>query len=118
MQDIDDDQSSDSESDDDNAESGEEGSENEDDNDASNEEEWSSTEAKSDASDNEDDVVASAEAALKKVKDAVKKLIPYNVEELEKVYIQLSFCKYFLFYFLILYPWKDEVSGYGSLGSF
>ncbi|AES89435.2 P-loop nucleoside triphosphate hydrolase superfamily protein [Medicago truncatula] len=83
--DIDDDQSSDSESDDDNAESGEEGSENEDDNDASNEEEWSSTEAKSDASDNEDDVVASAEAALKKVKDAVKKLIPYNVEELEKM---------------------------------
>lgn len=86
--DIDDDQSSDSESDDDNAESGEEGaleSENEDDNDASNEEEWSSAEAKSDASDNEDDAVASAEAALKKVKDAVKKLIPYNVEELEKM---------------------------------
>ncbi|CAJ2679628.1 peroxisomal ATPase pex6-like isoform X2 [Trifolium pratense] len=84
--DLDDDQSSDYESDD--SESGEEGaleSENEDDNDASNEEEWSSsTEAKSDASDNED-ALASAEAALKRVKAAVQKLVPYNVEELEKM---------------------------------
>ncbi|KAK7404349.1 hypothetical protein VNO78_05178 [Psophocarpus tetragonolobus] len=87
--DIDDDLSSDYESDDDNGESGEEGSlesENEDDNEASNEEEWtSSTEAKSDASDNED-AVASAEAHLKKVKAAVlRKLVPYNVEEFEKI---------------------------------
>ncbi|XP_058768480.1 uncharacterized protein LOC131642227 isoform X1 [Vicia villosa] len=86
--DIDDDQSSDYESDDDNAESGDEGGlecENEDDNDASNEEEWtSSAEAKSDASDNED-ALASAEAALKKVKAAVQKLIPYNVDEFEKM---------------------------------
>ncbi|KAG4386673.1 hypothetical protein GLYMA_11G101600v4 [Glycine max] len=86
--DIDDDLSSDYESDEDNAESGEEGSlesENEDDNDATNEEEWaSSTEAKSDASDNED-AIAAAEAHLKKVKAAVlRKLVPYNVEELEK----------------------------------
>ncbi|KAK7264111.1 hypothetical protein RJT34_31715 [Clitoria ternatea] len=85
--DIDDDLS-DYESDDDNAESGEEGSlesENEDDNEASNEEWASSTEAKSDASDNED-AVASAEAHLKKVKAAVlRKLVPYNVEELEKI---------------------------------
>ncbi|XP_027356104.1 uncharacterized protein LOC113865618 isoform X2 [Abrus precatorius] len=87
--DIDDDLSSDYESDGDNAESGEEGSlesENEDDHDASNEEEWtSSTEAKSDASDNED-AVASAEAHLKNVKAAVlRKLVPYNVEEFEKI---------------------------------
>ncbi|XP_028766980.1 uncharacterized protein LOC114724718 isoform X5 [Neltuma alba] len=66
---IDDDiSSSECESDDDNAESGEEASlesENEDDN---NEEEWtSSAEAKSDASDNEEhDAIATAEAALKK----------------------------------------------------
>ncbi|CAJ1933826.1 unnamed protein product [Sphenostylis stenocarpa] len=85
----DDDLSSDYESDDDNAESGEDGSlesENEDHNEASNEEEWaSSTEAKSDASDNED-AVASAEAHLKKVKAAVlRKLVPYNVEEFEKI---------------------------------
>ncbi|KAJ1389658.1 P-loop containing nucleoside triphosphate hydrolase [Sesbania bispinosa] len=86
--DIDDDLSSDYESDDDNVESGEDGSlesENEDDNDASNEEEWtSSADAKSDASDNED-ALASAEAALKKVKAAVQKLVPYNVEEFEKI---------------------------------
>ncbi|XP_047169131.1 uncharacterized protein LOC124837726 isoform X1 [Vigna umbellata] len=87
--DIDDDLSSDYESDDDNAESGEEGSlesENDDDNEASNEEEWaSSTEAKSDASDNED-AVAAAEAHLKKVKAAVlRKLVPYKVEEFEKI---------------------------------
>ncbi|CAL0304306.1 unnamed protein product [Lupinus luteus] len=79
---------SDYESDDDNADSGEEGSiesENEDDNDASNEEEWaSSTEVKSDASDN-DDALAHAEAALKKVKAAVQKLVPYNVEDFEKI---------------------------------
>ncbi|CAK8576826.1 unnamed protein product [Lathyrus sativus] len=85
---IDDDQSSDHESNDDNAESGDEGgleSDNEDDNDASNEEEWtSSAEAKSDLSDNED-ALASAEAALKKVKAAVQKLIPYNVDEFEKI---------------------------------
>ncbi|KAF7808205.1 Protein MSP1 isoform A [Senna tora] len=86
---IDDDLSSECESDDDNAESGEEGSldsEDEDDNDASNEEEWtSSTEAKSDVSDNEErDAIASAEAALKKVKAAVEKLVPYNVEDFEK----------------------------------
>ncbi|OIW05626.1 hypothetical protein TanjilG_23412 [Lupinus angustifolius] len=85
--DIDDD-SSDYESDDDNADSGEEGSiesESEDDNDASNEEEWaSSTEVKSDASDNED-ALAHAEAALKKVKAAVQKLVPYNIEEFEKI---------------------------------
>ncbi|KAK7301324.1 hypothetical protein RJT34_12185 [Clitoria ternatea] len=48
-------------------------------------EEWASrTEAKLDASDNED-VVVSAEAHLKKVKAVVlQKLVPYNVEELEK----------------------------------
>ncbi|KAE9616430.1 putative microtubule-severing ATPase [Lupinus albus] len=83
-----DDDLSDYESDDDNADSGEEGSiesENEDDNDASNEEEWaSSTEVKSDASDN-DDAIAHAEAALKKVKAAVQKLVPYNIEEFEKI---------------------------------
>ncbi|XP_028766979.1 uncharacterized protein LOC114724718 isoform X4 [Neltuma alba] len=84
---IDDDiSSSECESDDDNAESGEEASlesENEDDN---NEEEWtSSAEAKSDASDNEEhDAIATAEAALKKVKAAVQKLVPYNVEDFEK----------------------------------
>ncbi|OIW08832.1 hypothetical protein TanjilG_16413 [Lupinus angustifolius] len=83
-----DDDLSDYESDDDNADSGEEGSiesENEDDNDASNEEEWaSSNEVKSDASDN-DDALAHAEAALKKVKAAVQKLVPYNIEEFEKI---------------------------------
>lgn len=107
MQDIDDDQSSDYESDDDNAESGEEGdleSENDDDNDASNEEEWtSSAEAKSDASDNED-ALATAEAALKKVKAAVKKLVPYNVEEFEKVYTVICFqiMDFFLIYLIYL----------------
>ncbi|KAK7301459.1 hypothetical protein RJT34_12323 [Clitoria ternatea] len=89
LKDIDDDLL-DYEYDDDNAESGEQGSlesENEDDNEASNEEWASSTEAKSDASDNEN-AVASAEAHLKKVKAAVlQKLVPYDVEELEKVYI-------------------------------
>ncbi|WVZ07045.1 hypothetical protein V8G54_020391 [Vigna mungo] len=83
--DIDDDLSSD----DDNAESGKEGSpesENDDDNEVSNEEEWvSSTEEKSDASDNED-AEAAAEAHLKKVKAAVlRKLVPYTVEESEKI---------------------------------
>lgn len=63
--------SSESESDEDNAESGEEStseSEVEDENDASNEE---------DASDDEIDVQASAEA--------LKKLVPYNLEDFEKV---------------------------------
>ncbi|KAL1362040.1 hypothetical protein HN51_010333 [Arachis hypogaea] len=90
--DIDDELSSDYESEDDNADSGAEGSlesENEDDNDAGNEEEWtSSNEVKSDASENEndnDDAIASAEAALKKVKAAVQKLVPYNIEEFEKI---------------------------------
>ncbi|KAI4356950.1 hypothetical protein L6164_000928 [Bauhinia variegata] len=87
---VDDDLSTDSESDDENAESGEEDSlESEDEhNDASNEEEWtSSTEAKSDASDNEDlDTLASTEAALKKVKEAVQKLVPYaTIADFEKV---------------------------------
>ncbi|KAK9274576.1 hypothetical protein L1049_021825 [Liquidambar formosana] len=71
--------SSECESDD--AESGEEctsESEVEDENDASNEEEWtSSTEAKSECSDDEEiDVQASAEA--------LKKLVPYNLEDFEK----------------------------------
>lgn len=95
MQYIDDDLLSESESDDDNAESGEEGSlesEDEDDNDASNEEEWTgSTGTKSDVSDNEEnDALATAEAALKKVKEAVQKLVPYNIEDFEKVSIWLS----------------------------
>ena len=70
-------------------------SENEDDNDATNEEEWaSSTETKSDASDNED-AIAAAEAHLKKVKAAViRKLVPYNVGEFEKV----SMYSWLLFY--------------------
>ncbi|MED6158677.1 hypothetical protein PIB30_034920 [Stylosanthes scabra] len=86
--DVDDELSSEYESEDDNADSGAEGSlesENEDDNDAGNEEEWtSSNEVKSDASDNED-AIASAEAALKKVKAAVQKLVPYNIDEIEKI---------------------------------
>jgi hypothetical protein len=45
---------------------------------------------KSDASDN-DDAIASAEAALKKVKAAVQKLVPYNVDEFEKVYAVINF---------------------------
>ncbi|KAA8528933.1 hypothetical protein F0562_033579 [Nyssa sinensis] len=72
---------SESESDDDNAESGEEctsESEVEDENDASNEEEWTSSgDAKSEGSDvDEVDVQASAEA--------LKKLVPYNLEDFEK----------------------------------
>lgn len=95
MQYIDDDISSESESDEDNAESGEEGSlesEDEDDNDASNEEEWtSSTEAKSDASDNEErDDEANAVEALKKVTAAVQKLVPFDMEDLTKVFIWLT----------------------------
>ncbi|XP_048233684.1 uncharacterized protein LOC8286329 isoform X2 [Ricinus communis] len=79
--DFGDDCSSECESDD-NSESGEEcasESEIEDANDAGNEEEWtSSAEAKSDCSDDDVvDVQATAEAAL-------KKLIPYNLEEFEK----------------------------------
>ncbi|MED6218478.1 hypothetical protein PIB30_026950 [Stylosanthes scabra] len=90
--DVDDELSSEYESEDDNADSGAEGSlesDNEDDNDAGNEEEWtSSNEVKSDASDNEndnEDAIASAEAALKKVKAAVQKLVPYNIDEIEKI---------------------------------
>ncbi|KAL2492686.1 P-loop containing nucleoside triphosphate hydrolase superfamily protein [Abeliophyllum distichum] len=75
-----DDYSSESESDEDNAESGEEctsESEVEDENDASNEEEYtSSSETRTDASDDEIDVQASAEA--------LKKLVPYNLEDFEK----------------------------------
>lgn len=53
-------------------------SEVEDENDASNEEEWtSSNEARTDGSDSEVDMQATAEAAL-------KKLVPFNLEELEK----------------------------------
>lgn len=82
-QDFGDDFTSECESDDNDAESGEEAtseSEVEDENDASNEEEWSSSaEANVDGSDNdEDDVQATAEAAL-------KKLIPYNLEDFGKV---------------------------------
>ncbi|KAL2515747.1 P-loop containing nucleoside triphosphate hydrolase superfamily protein [Forsythia ovata] len=75
-----DDYSTESESDEDNAESGEEctsESEVEDENDASNEEEYtSSSETRTDASDDEIDVQASAEA--------LKKLVPYNLEDFEK----------------------------------
>ena len=73
---------SESESDDDNLESVvgcTSESENEDENDASNEEDWtSSNETRTDCSD-VDEVQATAEAAL-------KKLVPYNLEEFEKVY--------------------------------
>lgn len=75
----------DCESDDDDAESGEEctsESEVEDENDVSNEEEWTSSgEASADGSDNDEvDAQATAEAAL-------KKLIPDNIEEFEKVLV-------------------------------
>lgn len=54
-------------------------SEIEDENEVSNEEEWTSSgEARTDGSDEEVDVQATAEAAL-------KKLIPYNLEEFERV---------------------------------
>lgn len=81
-QDFGDDSASECESDND-AESGEEctsESEAEDENNMSNEEEWSSSgEANADGSDDEEvDVQATAEAAL-------KKLIPYSLEEFEKV---------------------------------
>ncbi|KAF8021727.1 hypothetical protein BT93_G2005 [Corymbia citriodora subsp. variegata] len=70
-----------SESDDDHAESAEDcasESEIEDENEASNEEAWnSSAEARSDCSDDEVDVQATAEAAL-------KKLVPFNLEEFAK----------------------------------
>ncbi|XP_059656435.1 uncharacterized protein LOC132303264 isoform X2 [Cornus florida] len=75
--------SSESESDEDNAESVEECTsesevENENENDASNEEEWtSSNEAKSDGSDDD-------EAYMKASAEALKKLVPYNLEEFEK----------------------------------
>ncbi|GMP92535.1 hypothetical protein CsSME_00042713 [Camellia sinensis var. sinensis] len=72
--------SSESESDDENAESGEEcssESEVEDENDGSNEEEWTSSgETRSDCTD-DDEVQVSAEA--------LKKLVPYNLEDFEKV---------------------------------
>lgn len=73
---------SESESDEDNAESGEDcasESEIEDENEAGNEDEWaSSTEARSETSDDDEvDVETSAEA--------LKKLVPYNLEEFEKV---------------------------------
>ncbi|XP_017971232.1 PREDICTED: uncharacterized protein LOC18608512 isoform X1 [Theobroma cacao] len=78
--DFGDDCSSESESDDDNLESAVEctsESEIEDENDASNEEDWtSSNETRTDCSD-VDEVQATAEAAL-------KKLVPYNLEEFEK----------------------------------
>ncbi|TYG41268.1 hypothetical protein ES288_D12G162300v1 [Gossypium darwinii] len=78
--DFGDDCSSESESDEDNQESVVDGtseSDIEDENDASNEEDWtSSNETRTDCSD-EDEVQATAEAAL-------KKLVPYNLEEFEK----------------------------------
>ncbi|MBA0863199.1 hypothetical protein Goshw_018059, partial [Gossypium schwendimanii] len=78
--DFGDDCSSESESDEDNLESVVDGtseSDIEDENDASNEEDWtSSNETRTDCSD-EDEVQATAEAAL-------KKLVPYNLEEFEK----------------------------------
>lgn len=82
MQDFGDECSSECESDDENAESGEDcasDSEDENENSAANEEWTSSGESKSDCSESDEvDVEATAEAAL-------KKLIPYNVEEFEKV---------------------------------
>ncbi|KAB1999332.1 hypothetical protein ES319_D12G153700v1 [Gossypium barbadense] len=78
--DFGDDCSSESESDEDNQESVVDGtseSDIEDENDASNEEDWtSSNETRTDCSD-EDEMQATAEAAL-------KKLVPYNLEEFEK----------------------------------
>lgn len=69
-------------SDEDNVESSEDctsESEVEDENNASNEDDWTgNNEAKSDCSDNDVDVEATAEKAL-------KKLIPYNLEDFEKV---------------------------------
>lgn len=80
VQDFGEDCSSESESDDD-AESAEEyasESEVDDVTDAANEEEWASSgEARSEASDDERDAQASAEA--------LKKLVPYNLEDFEKV---------------------------------
>lgn len=82
MQDFSEVCSSETESDDENGESGEEctsESEVEDENDASNEDEWTSSgEAKPETSDDDEvDVQASAEA--------LKKLVPYNLEDFEKV---------------------------------
>ncbi|KAA3462511.1 P-loop containing nucleoside triphosphate hydrolases superfamily protein isoform 1 [Gossypium australe] len=81
--DFGDDCSSESESDEDNLESVVDGtseSDIEDENDASNEEDWTSShETRTDCSD-EDEVQATAEAAL-------KKLVPYNLEEFEKVIV-------------------------------
>lgn len=71
-------------SDDDNGESGEDcisESEIEDENDVSNEEEWTSSgETRSDCSDNDEEEVDVRVSA-----EAFKKLIPYNVEDIEKV---------------------------------
>lgn len=81
LQDFGDDSISENETDDDNMDVGEEAaseSEVEEENDAGNNEEWtSSSDARTDCSDEELDVTT-AEAAL-------KKLVPYNLEELEKV---------------------------------
>lgn len=94
-QDFGDDCMSECESDEDDGESGEgctSESEVEDGNDASNEEEWSSSgEATADGSDNEEvDVLATAEAAL-------KKLNPCSLEEFEKVLVFLNLKSYWLF---------------------
>lgn len=75
VQDCGDDCASDGESDEDNLES-EEDSEIEDENDASNEEWTSSNEARTE--DDEADLEATAV-------EAIKKLVPYNLEEFEKV---------------------------------
>lgn len=86
MQDFGEDCSSESESDED-AESAEEyasESEVDDATEAANEEEWASSgEARSEASDDERDVQASAEA--------LKKLVPYNLEDFEKVILLNNF---------------------------
>lgn len=84
MQDFSDD-CSEGESDDENVVSADDTaseSEAEDENDATNEEEWtSSNEARTDCSDNDEaGVEATAEAAL-------KKLVPYNLEDFEKVFV-------------------------------
>ena len=82
MQDFSEACSSETESDDENGESGEEctsESEVEDENDATNEDEWTSSgEAKAETSDDDEvDLQASAEA--------LKKLVPHNLEDFEKV---------------------------------
>lgn len=97
------------ESDDDRTESGEETeSEVDEENDASNEEEWtSSNDAKSDCSDNDEvDVQATAEAAL-------RKLVPCNLEEFEKVLFYLIF---FSFSFCLLRRVLGQLRKYRSSG--